>query len=165
MLDYRILPIVYGVHDHYDKIAPTHSFITAAKFENMKQLADYLILLDKNDTLYNEYFGGNRILKCGTHKKTKTKACAIYAPLSTTRHYQRKSIEIWPIGGKINPIVCLHHQYPDLCKTLISWLFNSVVVLSKVNVNFFCSKTVLSRKSQYIKSFITFLGRFFISLV
>ena len=110
-------------------------------------------------------FGGNRILKCDTHKKTKTKACAIYAPLSTTRHYQRKSIEIWPIGGKINPIVCLHHQYPDLCKTLISWLFNSVVVLSKVNVNFFCSKTVLSRKSQYIKSFITFLGRFFISLV
>ena len=56
MMKYPIVPIVYGVHDHYDKIAPTHSFINAAKFENMKQLADYLILLDKNDTLYNEYF-------------------------------------------------------------------------------------------------------------
>ena len=56
MLHRPIIPIVYGVHDHYDKIAPKHSFINAAKFENVKQLADYLILLDNNDTLYNEYF-------------------------------------------------------------------------------------------------------------
>ena len=56
MMKHPIIPIVYGVHDHYDKIAPPHSFINAAKFENMKQLADYLILLDYNDTLYNEYF-------------------------------------------------------------------------------------------------------------
>ena len=55
-MKYPIVPIVYGVHNHYDKIAPKHSFINAAKFENMKQLADYLILLDKNDKLYNEYF-------------------------------------------------------------------------------------------------------------
>lgn len=29
---------------------------STAKFKNTKALADYLILLDKNDTLYNEYF-------------------------------------------------------------------------------------------------------------
>ncbi|KAI9559150.1 hypothetical protein GHT06_015939 [Daphnia sinensis] len=56
MMNHTILPIVYGVHDSHEKIAPTHSFINAAKFENVKKLADYLILLDKNDTLYNEYF-------------------------------------------------------------------------------------------------------------
>ncbi|KZS14617.1 putative Alpha--fucosyltransferase C [Daphnia magna] len=56
MMNRTILPIVYGVHDSHEKIAPTHSFINAAKFENVKKLADYLILLDKNDTLYNEYF-------------------------------------------------------------------------------------------------------------
>nr|CAH0099095.1 unnamed protein product [Daphnia galeata] len=56
MLRRPIVPIIFGLHDHYDKIAPPHSFINAAKFENMRKLADYLILLDKNDTLYNEYF-------------------------------------------------------------------------------------------------------------
>lgn len=56
MMNRTILPIVYGVHDSHEKVAPTHSFINAAKFENVKKLADYLILLDKNDTLYNEYF-------------------------------------------------------------------------------------------------------------
>ncbi|XP_057368597.1 alpha-(1,3)-fucosyltransferase C-like [Daphnia carinata] len=56
MMNRTILPIVYGVHDSHEKIAPTHSFINAAKFENVKKLADYLISLDKNDTLYNEYF-------------------------------------------------------------------------------------------------------------
>jgi hypothetical protein len=56
MLHRPVIPIVFGLHDHYDKIAPSHSYINAAKFENMRQLADYLILLDRNDTLYNEYF-------------------------------------------------------------------------------------------------------------
>ena len=56
MLQRPVIPVVFGLHDHYDQIAPSHSFINAAKFENMTQLADYLILLDKNDTLYNEYF-------------------------------------------------------------------------------------------------------------
>ncbi len=56
MLHRPIIPIVFGLHDHYDKISPSHSFINAAKFENMRQLAEYLILLDRNDTLYNQYF-------------------------------------------------------------------------------------------------------------
>ena len=56
MLQRPVIPVVFGLHDHYDQMAPPHSFINAAKFENMRQLADYLILLDRNDTLYNEYF-------------------------------------------------------------------------------------------------------------
>jgi hypothetical protein len=56
MMHRPIIPIVFGLHDDHEMIAPTHSFINAAKFENMTQLADYLVLLDKNDTLYNEYF-------------------------------------------------------------------------------------------------------------
>ncbi|EFX66759.1 hypothetical protein DAPPUDRAFT_64409, partial [Daphnia pulex] len=56
MLQRPVIPVVFGLHNHYDQMAPAHSFINAAKFENMRQLADYLILLDRNDTLYNEYF-------------------------------------------------------------------------------------------------------------
>ncbi|XP_057368591.1 alpha-(1,3)-fucosyltransferase C-like [Daphnia carinata] len=51
-----VIPVVYSLHGNHEKIAPRHSFINAAKFENTKQLADYLMLLDKNDTLYNQYF-------------------------------------------------------------------------------------------------------------
>ena len=56
MMHHPIVPIVVGFHDHHEKIAPTHSFINAANFDNMRALADYLILLDQNDSLYNEYF-------------------------------------------------------------------------------------------------------------
>lgn len=56
MMQHPIVPIVFGYHDNHERIAPRHSFINAAKFETMKQLADYLIMLDKNDTLYNQYF-------------------------------------------------------------------------------------------------------------
>ncbi|XP_057368602.1 alpha-(1,3)-fucosyltransferase C-like [Daphnia carinata] len=55
-LHHRVIPIVFGLHDNHEKIAPRHSFINAAKFENVKQLANYMMLLDKNDTLYNQYF-------------------------------------------------------------------------------------------------------------
>jgi alpha-1,3-fucosyltransferase len=56
MMHRPIIPVVFGLHDNQEKIAPPHSFINAAKFENTKALADYLILLNNNDTLYNEYF-------------------------------------------------------------------------------------------------------------
>lgn len=49
-------PVVFGLHGNHEKIVPRHSFINAAKFENTKQLADYLMGLDKNDTLHNQYF-------------------------------------------------------------------------------------------------------------
>lgn len=55
-MHHPIVPVVVGFHDHHEKIAPTHSFINAANFANVQQLAEYLVLLDKNDTLYNEYF-------------------------------------------------------------------------------------------------------------
>jgi len=49
-----MIPIVYGGAD-YSRIAPPHSYIDARQFEP-KELADYLMILDGNETLYNEYF-------------------------------------------------------------------------------------------------------------
>ena len=51
----NVVPIVYGGAD-YSRIAPPHSYIDARQFQGPKQLADYLLLLDKNDYLYNAYF-------------------------------------------------------------------------------------------------------------
>ncbi len=53
---FNIIPIVFDLHGNYDRFVPPKSFINALDFPTVKELADYLKLLDKNDTLYNEYF-------------------------------------------------------------------------------------------------------------
>ncbi|OXA63890.1 Alpha-(1,3)-fucosyltransferase C [Folsomia candida] len=53
-LKLNVVPVVYGGAD-YNKYAPPNSFIDASKF-SPKELGEYLLLLDKNDTLYNQYF-------------------------------------------------------------------------------------------------------------
>lgn len=46
-----------GAHpDDYRKVAPPNSYIHIEDFKSPKELAEYLHKLDKNDTLYNEYF-------------------------------------------------------------------------------------------------------------
>jgi hypothetical protein len=92
MLPRPIIPIIFGLHDHYDKIAPPHSYINAAKFENMKKLADYLILLDKMTRYTTNISGGNLILNRVTNRKMLTLACVIFVPLCTTRQCHRKFI-------------------------------------------------------------------------
>ena len=51
------IPIVLGGANYSDpRIAIPGSFIDALKFSSPKALAEYLLLVDKNDTLFNEYF-------------------------------------------------------------------------------------------------------------
>jgi alpha-1,3-fucosyltransferase len=52
---YGAVPIVLGGAD-YRKFAPLNSYINARDFNSPKELADYLILLDKSDSLYINYF-------------------------------------------------------------------------------------------------------------
>ncbi|XP_042872436.1 alpha-(1,3)-fucosyltransferase C-like [Penaeus japonicus] len=55
ILKLDIVPIVYGLAN-YSAIAPPHSYIDALAFPTAKDLASYILYLDKNDTAYNEYF-------------------------------------------------------------------------------------------------------------
>ena len=50
-----IVPIVLGGGD-YQALLPKHSYINVEDFKNPEKLAAYLLELDSNDTLYNEYF-------------------------------------------------------------------------------------------------------------
>ena len=59
-----IIPVVYGLAA-YGRYAPKHSFIDIRDFASPKLLAQYLLLLDKNNTLYNEYFAWKSTHKCG----------------------------------------------------------------------------------------------------
>ena len=54
-----IVPVVLGATD-YSRHLPPHSYIDIRDFTSPKLLADYLSLLDKNDTLYNTYFTWRR---------------------------------------------------------------------------------------------------------
>ena len=55
ILNRNLVPVVYGAAD-YSRIAPPNSYIDARQFKGPKQLADYLMALDANDALYNDYF-------------------------------------------------------------------------------------------------------------
>lgn len=54
MIARNILPVVLG-GANYASIAPPHSYINALDY-TPQQLAEYLMRLDANDTLYTEYF-------------------------------------------------------------------------------------------------------------
>ena len=53
--DIKVIPIVRGAGP-YQGIIPAGSYIDAADFSSPKDLADHLHKVDRNDTLYNEYF-------------------------------------------------------------------------------------------------------------
>ncbi|XP_078490830.1 4-galactosyl-N-acetylglucosaminide 3-alpha-L-fucosyltransferase FUT6-like isoform X2 [Ciona intestinalis] len=52
-----VVPVVWGpTREDVMTVAPPHSFIHVEDFENISDLADYLLYLDRNDTAYREYF-------------------------------------------------------------------------------------------------------------
>ena len=55
-LHFNVIPVVIDLHGNYARFAPPKSYINALDFPTVKELADYLKVLDGNDTLYNEYF-------------------------------------------------------------------------------------------------------------
>lgn len=50
----NIVPVVMGGFK-YSELLPPKSYIDIKDYSSPKELADYLQILDKNDTLYNEY--------------------------------------------------------------------------------------------------------------
>ena len=59
-INFDIIPVVLDLHRNYERFAPPKSYINALDFPSVKELADYLKVLDQNDTLYNEYFWWKR---------------------------------------------------------------------------------------------------------
>lgn len=98
-----ILPIVMDVHGHHSQAAPPHSFINALDFPSVRDLADYLFKLDKNDTLYNSYFWWkdhyrvrNAVPYEGLHYKTFCNLCAaLHDPNRTAQYKAYESMRNW----------------------------------------------------------------------
>ena len=52
-----VVPLVYGApKEDYARVAPPNSFIHLQDFASLTELADYIRLVDSNDTLYNSFF-------------------------------------------------------------------------------------------------------------
>ena len=57
LLRHNVLPIVMGARPaDYEKAAPYKSFIHVDQFKGPRELAEYLIELDRDDQKYNMYF-------------------------------------------------------------------------------------------------------------
>jgi len=90
-----MIPIVIDTHRNHERISPPHSFINVLDFPSVRHLADYLRELDKNDTLYNQYFWWKRHYQLrsvnlyeGIHYKTHCGLCA--ALHDSSRSSQKK---------------------------------------------------------------------------
>ena len=63
ILELDVVPIVLGF-SNYSGILPPHSFIDVRDFESPKALAKYLLVLDRDDSAYNEYFRWKEEYNC-----------------------------------------------------------------------------------------------------
>ena len=86
--------------EDYKRAAPPHSYIHVEDFDSPKELAEYLIKLDQNDDLYNEYFRWK-----GTGSNINTFFwCRVCAMLHAPREsHSYRDLEKWWRG----PEVCI----------------------------------------------------------
>lgn len=61
-LHFNIIPVVYG-YANYSYYLPKSGYINALDFETPKQLAEYMLYLDKNKSMYNDYFKWKRYIR------------------------------------------------------------------------------------------------------
>ena len=55
ILPYNVIPVVFN-GANMSAIAPPHSYINAEEFSSVEKLAEYLLLVARNDSLFASYF-------------------------------------------------------------------------------------------------------------
>ena len=107
-LQHDVIPVVMGAApEDYVRAAPPHSFIHVDDFESPRELADYLTKLDRNDTLYNEYF---RWKGTGQFLNTKfwCRLCALAHDVNQRGPSWYENIRTWWDNRKDN--ICVGHH-------------------------------------------------------
>ena len=64
-----LVSVVYGGLDAYKAILPVNSYIDVTDFSSPRMLADYLLQVHNNDTLYSSYFSWKHKYSCGSTSK------------------------------------------------------------------------------------------------
>ena len=71
----NMVPVVFGGLDAYKDVLPAHSYIAVQDFSSPKELADYLLLLDRDDRLYRSYFDWKFTYTCGRIMTRSLEVC------------------------------------------------------------------------------------------
>ncbi|KAL5969432.1 Glycoprotein 3-alpha-L-fucosyltransferase A [Taenia solium] len=81
-----MVPIVLGAYkEDYENALPPHSYINVDDFKSIRQLADYLAYLNKNDTAYASYFAWKEYGKIVTINRPDCRLCGFMYHLNAGR--------------------------------------------------------------------------------
>ncbi|XP_066953135.1 alpha-(1,3)-fucosyltransferase C-like [Macrobrachium rosenbergii] len=112
VLQYNVIPVVYGLFNYTAHIPPG-SYIDALDFPTAKGLAEYLQYLDKNDTAYNEYFRWKAYHKFPSEWSMLAKPwCDLCARLHEDTSSKVYDIDKWYIADS----KCLTDQTPEIAR-------------------------------------------------
>ncbi len=94
----NVVPVVMGAG--YDgRLAIPKSYIDVSDFNSIKELADHLLYLDKNDTAYNEYFAWK-----ASYEPVKVDSfidyCAICAAIHSEKFGEPSQVELAEVFNK-----------------------------------------------------------------
>lgn len=90
MFDHPIIPLVMDTHGKYAKAVPPHSYINVLDFPSVHALVNYLIHLNENHHLYNEYFTWKKYFKVRRNEEGKL-AMNHFCNLCATLHEKNHS--------------------------------------------------------------------------
>ena len=94
-LERGLVPVVLGSAQYSPELVIPGSFINAADFDSVKDLADYLKYLDKNETAYNQYFQWKTKYKVVKYEFWLCQLCkALHDPTKPPKIYHKMS-EYW----------------------------------------------------------------------
>uniref|UniRef100_A0A3P9Q1P0 Fucosyltransferase n=1 Tax=Poecilia reticulata TaxID=8081 RepID=A0A3P9Q1P0_POERE len=94
------VPVVLGTtRENYENFVPRDAFIHVDDFKSPKELADYLLLLDKNQELYLEYFRWRRHFRVYIIDSWTERACHACDYLKRYKEYRAfKNLNKWYWG-------------------------------------------------------------------
>ena len=91
-LERGLVPVVLGGAQYDPELVIPGSFINVADFNSVKDLADYLKYLDKNDTAYNQYFQWKTKYKVVKYNFWLCQLCkALHDPTKPAKIYHKIS--------------------------------------------------------------------------
>ena len=95
ILKYYVVPVVMG-RANYSKIAPPYSFIDSLWY-SPKELADYLLLLDANEALYERFFEWKTsyIIRSGYEEMGGRALCSLCTALNLEDGRKEMSVDVW----------------------------------------------------------------------
>ena len=70
ILPYNVIPVVFN-GANMSAIAPPHSYINAEDFSSVEALAEYLLLVARNDSLFASYFWWRDYYKPLVHRRRR----------------------------------------------------------------------------------------------